>query len=64
MKNYSVRLFLVGLAFLNACSKNDEIVEAPQQAKLDLLTTISNSWDLYMYILVQTGRNIILPVPI
>ena len=49
MKNYSVRLFLVGLAFLNACSKNDEIVETPQQAKLDLLTTISNSWDLYMY---------------
>ena len=49
MKNYSVRLFVVGLVFLNACSRSDELVATPRQDNLDLLTAISNSWELYMY---------------
>src|SRR4030095_13921165 len=49
MKNYSGRLFVVGLLFFNACSKNDELVETPPLDKLDFLSTISNSWELYMY---------------
>jgi hypothetical protein len=49
MKNYSVRLLIVGLIFLTACSKDGEMVETPPLEKLDLLSTISNSWELYMY---------------
>ena len=49
MKNYSVRLLIVGLIFFTSCSRDDELIETPPQAELDLLTTISNSWELYMY---------------
>jgi len=49
MKNYSVRLLIVGLIFFNSCSRDEELIETPPQAKLDLLSTISNSWKLYMY---------------
>jgi len=49
MKNYSVRLLIVWLLFFTACSKDDVIVETLPPDRLDLLTTISNSWELYMY---------------
>ena len=49
MKNYSVRLLIVGLIFISACSKEGELAETPPPMGLDLLTRISNSWELYMY---------------
>lgn len=49
MKNYSVRLLIVGLILFAACSKDGELVETVPLEQLDLLTTMSNSWELYMY---------------
>src|SRR6185295_18920879 len=49
MKNYSVRLLVVGLIFFTSCSRDNELIDTPPQAELDLLSTISNSWELYMY---------------
>lgn len=48
MKNYSVRLIIVCLIFA-ACSKDHELAETSPPDKVDLLTRISNSWELYMY---------------
>ncbi len=45
----SVSLFAVALIFLCACSKKEQTIVPSPQEKLDLLTTISNSWELYMY---------------
>ena len=49
MKNYSVGLLIVYLIFFTACSKDGVLVETPPPDGLDLLTRISNRWELYMY---------------
>jgi hypothetical protein len=54
MKMYIAISLLVSIIF-TSCSKDiEEEVIAPS-AKIDLLTTISNNWELYMYV-IATGN--------
>ena len=49
MKIYFARFIAASLIFCIACSKDDKAVMTPSPSQTDLLSKISNSWELYMY---------------